>query len=48
MDPVKGELSLPGWDSSYSKEEMKAIMDAYSDVDEENFYGKILSILSKK
>lgn len=35
MDPVEGELSLPGWDSSYTKEEMKAILDYYRDnVDE--------------
>ena len=38
MDPVKGELSLPGWDSSYTKDEMKAIMDEYSKVDEEKLW----------
>lgn len=38
MDPVNGELSLPGWDSSYTKAEMKAIMDAYADVDEEKLW----------
>lgn len=38
MDPVNGELSLPGWDSSYTKEEMRAIMDAYADVDEEKLW----------
>ena len=39
MDPVKGELSLPGWDSSYTKDEMKAIMDEYSKVDRRKTLG---------
>ena len=47
MDPVKGELSLPGWDSSYSKEEMKAIMDAYSDVDEETLWKNLEYFIKK-
>lgn len=38
MDPVNGELALPGWDSSYTKAEMKAIMDEYSQVDEEKLW----------
>ncbi|XJS10044.1 mannonate dehydratase [Aerococcaceae bacterium WGS1372] len=38
MDPVNGELALPGWDSSYTKEEMKNIMDEYSKVDEEQLW----------
>lgn len=39
MDPVEGELSLPGWDSSYTKEEMKAILDYYRDnVNEEQLW----------
>lgn len=38
MDPVLGELSLPGWDSSYTKAEMKAIMDEYVQVDKEKLW----------
>lgn len=38
MDPVNGELALPGWDASYTKAEMKAIMDEYSQVDEEKLW----------
>lgn len=35
MDPLTGELSLPGWDASYSKAELKDILYKYKDVDEE-------------
>lgn len=38
MDPLKGELSLPGWDSSYTKEDLKDLFDAYSEVDEEKLW----------
>lgn len=47
MDPINGELSLPGWDSSYSKEEMKAIMDAYADVDEETLWKNLEYFIKK-
>ena len=30
MDPLTGELSLPGWDASYKKEDLKALFEAYS------------------
>ncbi len=29
MDPLTGELSLPGWDSSYEKEDLQKLFDAY-------------------
>ena len=35
MDPLKGELSLPGWDSSYTKEQLAEIFAKYAKVDEE-------------
>jgi mannonate dehydratase len=38
MDPLSGELSLPGWDESYTKEELKGLMDAYQAVDEEKLW----------
>ncbi|MBZ6526798.1 mannonate dehydratase [Aerococcaceae bacterium DSM 111021] len=41
MDPVNGELSLPGWDSSYTKEEMKNIMDEYAKVDNEQLWANL-------
>jgi mannonate dehydratase len=41
MDPLTGELSLPGWDSSYKKEDLKALFDAYSKVDEEKLWDNL-------
>lgn len=39
MDPVSGELSLPGWDSSYTKEEMQDLINEYkTNVDEEKLW----------
>lgn len=38
MDPVSGELSLPGWDASYTKEEMKNIIDEYGQIDKETLW----------
>ena len=30
IDPVKSELSLPGWDESYTKDELRKLMERYS------------------
>lgn len=35
MDPRTGELSLPGWDSSYTKDELSDLLYEYQDVSEE-------------
>jgi mannonate dehydratase len=35
MDPLTGELSLPGWDASYTKDQLAEIFAKYSKVDEE-------------
>ena len=34
LDPLNDGLSLPGWDSSYEKDEMKALFAAYQEVGE--------------
>lgn len=41
MDPLKGELSLPGWDSSYKKEDLKKIFKLYKNVDEEKLWDNL-------
>lgn len=41
MDPLKGELSLPGWDSSYTKEDLKNLFDQYSKIDEEGLWANL-------
>lgn len=38
MDPLTGELSLPGWDSSYEKEELQTLFDHYKQVDHEKLW----------
>ena len=38
MDPVKSELSLPGWDESYTKEGLRALMEQYSEIDEDKLW----------
>lgn len=35
MDPATGDLSLPGWDSSYTKDGMKELLNQYKDITEE-------------
>lgn len=41
MDPIKGELSLPGWDASYTKDQMADIFEKYSTVDEETLWSNL-------
>jgi mannonate dehydratase len=41
MDPLTGELSLPGWDSSYTKESLKEVFDKYSKVDKEALWSNL-------
>jgi mannonate dehydratase len=41
MNPATGELSLPGWDSSYTKEDMQQLLGQYSDITEEKLWENI-------
>lgn len=41
MDPLTGELSLPGWDSSYTKETLKQVFDAYAKITEEDLWSNL-------
>ncbi len=45
MDPLKGELSLPGWDSSYTREEMRGLLKAYEEIGEERLWKNLESFL---
>ena len=38
MDPLKSELSLPGWDESYTKEELGELIRQYRGVTEEDLW----------
>ncbi len=41
MDPLKGELSLPGWDASYTKDRLADIFAKYAKVDEEVLWANL-------
>lgn len=47
MDPAKGELSLPGWDESYTKEQLNGLLDAYKNIDEEQLMQNLIYFLKK-
>ena len=41
MDPNTGELSLPGWDSSYTKEGLLSLLAEYKGMDDEKLFANI-------
>jgi len=47
MDPLNGELSLPGWDSSYKKEDLKHLFEQYKLVDEEKLFENLKYFLEQ-
>ena len=47
MDPLTGELSLPGWDSSYTKDGLKALLESYKSVTEEDLWNNLKYFLDR-
>jgi mannonate dehydratase len=47
MDPLKGELSLPGWDASYKKEELSALFDEYAKITTEDLWDNLKFFLEE-
>ena len=47
MDPLNGDLSLPGWDSSYTKEETADIIKNYSEIDNEKLWKNLEYFIKK-
>lgn len=47
MDPLTGEISLPGWDSSYTKEGLRDLFADYSSVTPEDLWGNLRFFLSR-
>ena len=45
MDPLKGDLSLPGWDASYTKEQLKGLMEQYAALGEEKLWKNLETFL---
>ena len=47
IDPNKQSLSLPGWDESYTKDELAALLKRYESVDEEKLFENMVYFLEK-
>ena len=47
MNPLTGDLSLPGWDSSYTKDGMKALLEQYKNVSEEDLWNNLKYFLDR-
>jgi len=47
MDPLTGELSLPGWDSSYKKEDLQALFGEYAKLTEEDLWANLKHFLTE-
>ena len=47
MDPLTGELSLPGWDSSYKKEDLKKLFEQYTAITKEDLWENLRYFLGK-
>ena len=47
MNPLTSELSLPGWDESYTKEGLKALLGEYASISEEQLWENLRHFLNK-
>lgn len=47
MDPLTGELSLPGWDSSYTKESLQEVFGEYAKLTEEDLWDNLKYFLER-
>ncbi len=45
MNPLTSELSLPGWDESYTKEQLKDLLKQYDDLGEEKLWENVKTFL---
>ena len=47
MNPLSGDLSLPGWNSSYTKEDMRNLLEKYSKITEEDLWNNLKYFLDR-
>ncbi|RQD76820.1 MAG: mannonate dehydratase, partial [Halanaerobium sp. MSAO_Bac5] len=47
MDPLSGELDLPGWDTSYETDELNKLMKAYHEINEEKLWENLKYFLDE-
>ncbi len=47
MDPAISELSLPGWDESYTKEGLRQLLDDYKEITEEKLWDNFAYFINR-
>ncbi len=47
MNPLTGDLALPGWDASYTKEDMKELLETYQNISEEDLWNNLKYFLDR-
>ncbi|MBQ9114351.1 MAG: mannonate dehydratase, partial [Clostridia bacterium] len=47
LNPLKTTLSLPGWDESYTHEEMVGLLNAYKDIDDDKLFENLKYFLDR-
>lgn len=47
MNPLSGEYSLPGWDSSYTKEDLNHLFELYKTIDSEKLFDNLKYFLEQ-
>ncbi len=47
LDPLKDDIHLPGWDSSYTQEEVRELIAAYGELGEEGLWKNLENFLKK-
>ncbi len=47
LDPLKDDIHLPGWDSSYTQEEVRELIAAYGELGEEGLWRNLEKFLKK-
>lgn len=47
LDPLKDDIKLPGWDASYSQEEVRELITAYGEIGEEGLWQNLERFLKK-
>ena len=47
LDPLKDDINLPGWDSSYSREEIRELITAYGELGAEGLWKNLEKFLQK-
>ena len=47
LDPLKDDIHLPGWDSSYTQHEVRELITAYGEIGEEGLWRNLEKFLKK-